>query len=228
MNFIQGDVFEVALPARGFDMIYADPPYAGCRFKYARKNGSRQWGRNARADFMRELVARMESLRSERGICAVSMATPELRLLHLFPSNARVFAWVKPFAPFRPHVWPCFAWEPVVAWGKFCGREEQLASKTPHDWLQLSPKVPKKTNHETPKPEAFAEWIINTTLGPRRSPVLELFAGTAMLSRVAENLGMEATCVDIDDYREAQGTFGTGPENDPASEGDDSAGGNAG
>lgn len=200
VKFIRGDVFEVDLPRRHFAMVYADPPYAGCRFKYARKNGSRQWGQNARADFLRELVARMDSLRSESGACAISMASPELRLLHLFPSNARVFAWTKPYTAFRPHVWPCYAWEPVVAWGKLPGRAEQLASKTPHDWLSCSPRVPRKTNHETPKPEEFAAWVLNVALGPRPGPVLELFAGTCPVARLAEFLGHDSTAVDLDDY----------------------------
>lgn len=211
IRYVQGDVFTVDLPLRSFDLVYADPPYAGCRFKYARRNGSRQWGRNARADFLRELIARMDSLRAVAGVCALSMASPELRLLHLFPSNTRVMPWVKPYAPHRPHVWPTYAWEPIVVWGKMPGRKEQLESKTPHDWLQLAPKSPRKSNHETPKPEDFAAWVLNVTLGPRRGPVLELFAGTAILSRVAENLGMEAVAVDIDDYRELQTDFASSP-----------------
>lgn len=200
MNLIFGDIFEVELPKKHFSLVYADPPYVNCRFKYARQNKSRQWGKNARADYMRELVARMESLRAEDGMCAISMATPELRLLHLFPSTARVFAWVKPYAVFRPGVYPCFAWEPLVVWGRFVNREEQKTTKTPHDWLQCSPKIPRKGKHETPKPLAFAEWVINTTLGPRRGPVLELFGGTCPVTRAAEALGMEAVAVDLVDY----------------------------
>lgn len=204
MRFIQGDVFEVELPRAHYALVYADPPYAGCRFKYARRNGSRQWGRNARADFMRELIARMEWLRRKDGICAVSMAVPELGLLPLFPSGWRVLVWAKPFAVFRPNVWPAYSWEPIVAWGKFPGRVEQLESKTPHDWFQCSPRVPSKTNHETPKPEEFAERVINLTLGPRRGPVLELFCGTSPVALMAEHLGCEATTVDLDDYSPAQ------------------------
>lgn len=201
-HFIQGDVFNAALPAKSFLLVYADPPYAGCRFKYARKNGSRQWGRNARADFMRELIARMESLRAGDGVAAVSMATPELRLLNLFPSVHRVFAWVKPFAPFRPGVWPAYAWEPIVAWGRFPNKEEQRIAKTPHDWLNLSPRVPKKGGHETPKPEAFAQWLLSVTLGPRRGKVLDLFAGTQTVAKAAQLLGCEATAVDTHRYEE--------------------------
>lgn len=198
--FVAGDVFTVALPLGYFSLVYADPPYAGCRFKYARRNGSRQWGRNARSDFMRELIARMDSLRATDGVCAISMATPELRLLHLFPSNHRVFAWTKPYAPFRPHVWPCYAWEPVVAWGKFPGRAEQLASKTPHDWFQLSPKVPRKGGHETPKPAEFARKVLDLTLGPRRGPVCDLFAGSRVLANEAAALGCDAMAVDLEHY----------------------------
>lgn len=197
-SYIVGDVFEADLPARGFALVYGDPPYANCRFKYARQNSSRQWGKNARADFTRELVAVMDRLRAPGGVCALSMTSNEaLRLGPLFPSTARMAAWTKPFAPHRPHVWPTYAWEPVVIWGKLPGREEQLASKTPHDWFNLSPKVPRGTGHETPKPDAFAAHILNLTLGPRRGPVCELFAGTAPVARLAADLGMEAVAVDL-------------------------------
>lgn len=203
LTFVPGDVFEVSLPRRGFALVYADPPYAGCRFKYARKNNSRQWGKNARTDFMRELIARMEYLRSPDGMAAVSMTSNEaLRLGYLFPTNARQLAWTKPFAPMRPHVWPCYAWEPVVAWGKFCGRVEQKASaRTPHDWLNLSPRVPRKGGHETPKPAEFCRWVIEETLGPRRGPVVDLFTGSQTFAMEAAALGCDATGVDFDDYR---------------------------
>lgn len=201
MKFIQGNVFEVDLPAHCFALVYADPPYAGCRFKYGRHNGSRQWGRNARADFLRELIARMEGLREKNGVCTISMATPELRLLSLFPSNHRVFAWTKSYASHRPHVWPTYAWEPVVAWGVFPGRAEQKASRTPFDWLCVPAKFRGDTGHETPKPLAFADWVIELTLGPRKGSVLELFAGTAPVCVAAEQRKMVATAVDLEDYR---------------------------
>jgi hypothetical protein len=211
MKLIRCDVFDLdPFKAGGkgqYELIYADPPYANCRFRYARGNGSRQWGRHARADFIRKLVALMDSLRSAEGVCAVSMSSNELRLLYLFPTEARVMPWVKPYAPFRPHVWPCYAWEPLVVWGKMPGRKEQLEAKTPHDWLMLSPQVPKKGGHETPKPLGFAEWVINMTLGPRRGNVLELFAGTCPVASTAEKMGMDATAIDLDDYSDPQGNL---------------------
>lgn len=197
MKFIQSDVFDLSIRQR-FNLVYADPPYAGCRFKYARQRNSRRWGMAKRADFLRELIALMEGFRKEEGTCALSMSSPELRLLHLFPSDHHVMAWVKPFAPFRPHVWPAYAWEPLVVWGNKCGRKEQLESKTPRDWLQLSPRVPKKGGHETPKPEEFARWVVNMTLGPRKGTVLDLFAGTCILAEVAETLGNKSTAVDLE------------------------------
>lgn len=200
MRLIQGDIFTVELPAHGFDLVYADPPYANCRFKYARQNNSRQWGRDARADYLRDLIARMNQLRAPNGICALSIATPELRLMPLFPSKARVAAWTKPYAPMRPGVFPCYAWEPVVYWGRFVNREEQRGAKTPFDYLHLAPKRPKKGGHETPKPEDFARWVLNITLGPRRGAVCELFAGTAPVARMADEIGCESVAVDFDDY----------------------------
>ncbi len=202
MNFVQADVFSANLSLHSFALVYADPPYANCRFRYARKNSSRQWGRNSRADFMRELIARMDSLRAADGACALSMATPELELLPLFPSRRRVLAWVKPYAVFRPGVWPAFAWEPVVIWGNLPGRAEQKASQTPPDWFSCPPQKPSKREgaHENPKPEAVMEWVINMALGPRRGPALDLFAGSCTMARVAERLGMSATAVDLDDY----------------------------
>ena len=201
VDVVLGDVFAVDLPSRSFVLVYADPPYAGCRTQYARRNNSRQWGRNARADFMRDLIARMEGLRAPDGVCAVSMATPELELLPLFPSKRRVFAWTKPSAAPRPGVWPTYSWEPVVAWGRFPGRDEQRAAgRTPLDSLHLSSRVPRTAGHETPKPLAFADWILDLTLGPRTGAVCELFAGTGPLARQSVVRGCTAITVDLHDY----------------------------
>lgn len=192
---IVGDVFAAELPQRHFALVYADPPYAGCRARYARGNNSRQWGRDARADFMRDLIARMEQLRAEDGVCAVSMGTPELRLLNLFPSKCRVAAWVKPNVSPRPGIWPSFAWEPLVMWGAL-----PTDKGAPNDWREISPRVKNRRGHETPKPDAFAEWVLELTLGNRRGSVCELFAGTAPVSRLAVERGMYAVAVDLTDY----------------------------
>lgn len=202
VRIIEADVFEADLPRKYYALVYADPPYANCRFKYARANNSRQWGRNARADFLRDLIARMEGLRAPDGICALSMATPELELLSLFPSKRRVMAWTKPRGTFRPGVWPSYAWEPLVCWGSFPNREEQRTSKTPHDWLHLAPKRPKKGGHENPKPDDFGAWVLNVTLGPRVGAVCELYAGMAPIARLAHARGMEAVGVDLKNWTE--------------------------
>ena len=164
-----------------------------------RANKSRQWGRDARADFVRELVAVMDMHRAGDGVCAVSLAAPELRLLPLFPTSVRVFPWCKPYAPHRPGVWPTYAWEPVIAWGRFPDREQQRTSKTPHDWFAMAPKVPDGT-HETPKPEQFGDHVCDLTLGPRIGTVLELFAGTCPVSVAAAARGCICTAVDLDSY----------------------------
>lgn len=210
VNLIQGDVFSVDLPKQSFGLVYADPPYANCRFKYARKEkASRQWGINARSDYMRELVARMEYLRAPDGAAALSMATPELRLLPLFPSGARVLAWVKEWSQFRPGVWPTFAWEPLIVWGKRASwredggliRSVKRPAGVPFDWISLNPTSRRgQRKHETQKPDGFGDWVIDVTLGNRKMPVCELFAGTAPISRAADDRGCESICVDFDSY----------------------------
>ena len=206
MTFIQGDVFHVDLPRHHFVLVYADPPYANCRFKYARRVKSRQWGINTRHEFLRELIARMEELRAPDGVAALSMASPELRLLHLFPTDARVLAWVKNRAQFRPGVWPTFAWEPIVLWGTRPSWREHTIQESgrpggvPFDWIQLSPNPKGTRRHETQKPPGFGEWIMNVTMGTRTGPVCELFAGTCPVAIAAMARGCEATAVDLEDY----------------------------
>lgn len=194
---VTGDVFAVDLPLKHYALVYADPPYAGCRAVYARRNNSRQWGLNPRADFMRELIARMDSLRRPSGVCALSMGSGELKLMHLFPSSVRVCAWVKPTASPRPGIWPTYAWEPLVIWGELPGKEAE--GTPPNDWALFSSARERNINHETPKPLAFAPWLLKTTLGPRRGPVCELFAGSAPVSILATAWGMEADAVDLVD-----------------------------
>jgi len=211
ITFVPGDVFTVDLPQKSFQMVYADPPYAGCRFKYARKNNSRQWGINPRADFLRELIARMECLRAPDGVCAISTATPELRLLHLFPTDARVCAWVKNWAQFRPGVWPTFAWEPLVVWGKRPSWRDAggiagaaRPGGVPFDWLLCNPTPRRGTrNHETPKPDGFGPWVCDVALGNRTGQVCELFAGTWPIAEAAVHRGCTATAVDLVNFRAA-------------------------
>jgi len=183
-KFVQADVFSLPFTSK-FDLVYADPPYAACRFKYARRVASRQWGRDARADFMRELIAVVERHRGKVG--AISMTSREaLRLGHLFPSDARVLAWVKPYAVMRPGVSPVYAWEPIVVWGELPKPSKEIA--TPKDWYQGAPKRPKKGDHENPKPEQMIAWLLSIT---RPETTLELFAGSAPLSRLTGGVAVD-------------------------------------
>lgn len=149
----------------------------------------------------------MEELRSPDGAAALSMASPELRLLHLFPSSARVLAWVKNWAQFRPGVWPTFAWEPLVVWGTRANWRQHGGIKSsgrpggvPFDWILLNPNPNRHRPHETPKPDGFGDWVLDVTIGRQAVTVCELFAGTAPISRAAESRGCFSTAVDIEDY----------------------------
>jgi hypothetical protein len=70
----------------------------------------------------------------------------------------------------------------------------------PFDWLSVAPNPAIHDDHETPKPAAFGNYILEVGLGPRSGRVLELFAGTCPVASAAEGLGFDAIAVDLEDW----------------------------
>lgn len=85
---------------------YADPPYVG--------QARRHYGCTEINHAM--LISHLVSDFPDGW--ALSCSSTSLReLLPLCPEDARVAAWVKPFASFKPGVNPAYAWEPVIFLG---------------------------------------------------------------------------------------------------------------
>ena len=64
---------------------------------------------------------------------AMSLSSPSLRtILPFCPEDARVMAWIKPFAAFKPNVGVAYAWEPVIFRG---GRKRTRQQDTVRDWV---------------------------------------------------------------------------------------------
>src|SRR6187399_116924 len=88
---------------------YADPPYPGYAYFY-----------RDHADYAGEVdhVALIERLQSEfDGWVLHTLATPKAIALIaplVAETGARWMAWTKPFASFKPNVFPAYAWEPVI------------------------------------------------------------------------------------------------------------------
>ncbi|HKV88600.1 MAG TPA: hypothetical protein VJT78_11445 [Candidatus Dormibacteraeota bacterium] len=89
-------------------MAYADPPYVGQSFKHYRDHPAYR-GEVDHGHLIEWLI------KDYPDGWALSASSPSLReLLPLCPSEARVMAWVKPFAAFKRNVRVAYAWEPVI------------------------------------------------------------------------------------------------------------------
>jgi hypothetical protein len=150
-------------------VAYADPPYLG----YAKYYGDPE---TDHAALIRRLVAEYPDG------WALSCHSPSLRvLLPLCPEDARVLAWVKPFASFKPNVRLAYAWEPVILRG---GRRRSRRQPTVRDWLAASCTL--KRNFIGAKPDAFACWLFEA-LGLHPADTFDdLFPGSGAVSRAWE------------------------------------------
>jgi hypothetical protein len=117
---------------------FADPPYIGQAKRHYAKEAAAA-GRVAAEVDHRALLVRL----MEYDGWALSLSAPSLEeILHLCrevcgPKAVRVAAWVKPFAFFKPGVWPAYAWEPVIF--RRAPRRHSRGRPTPSDWFKGNP-----------------------------------------------------------------------------------------
>jgi hypothetical protein len=168
---------EVIGPLR---FAYADPPYLGCCKLYDHFHGDdgRCWDD---LDTHRLLIERL--CRDYPDGWAMSGTSGSLRaLLPLCPPAARVGAWVKPFASFKPNVNPGYTWEPVIFHG---GRGKRSREElTVRDYVAAP--ITLKRGLTGAKPEAVCRWILDF-LGYRDGDTLDdIFPGTAVMGRVLD------------------------------------------
>lgn len=181
IEWIKANVFELPENIKG-DAVYADPPYSG--------QAKRRY--NLPEINIANLIALMEHIAPRR---ALSISAPMLyTVLPLLP-KARVMPWVKPQTSFKPNVWPAYTWEPVLVWGDIKADREM---PTPRDHLVWPAHQRKKGDFCTPKPPEFADWIIRVLLPrPAGKVFIDLFAGSGVISKVAEALGCKVIAVDL-------------------------------
>lgn len=157
-------------------LAYADPPYLGLGSYYdAHHPDSRTW------DLRSTHLALIERLASDYPDgWAVSMTSGNLHdLLPLMPREARIAAWVKPFASFKPGVSPAYTWEPVVF---VRTRKHTKEEATVRD--HLAANITMQRGLTGAKPEAFCSWVLDL-LGWQQGDTLDdLFPGTGVMGRV--------------------------------------------
>ena len=151
---------------------YADPPYLGCA---ARLYGDPTYDS---LDAHRELVERLQ--RDYPDGWAMSMTSGNLHdILPLCPRDARIAAWCKPFAVFRPGVNPAYCWEPVV----YRGGRTKRSRKDPTVRDFHSECITMQRGVPGAKPPGFVKWIVDL-LGAdvrRGDTITDLFHGSGAM-----------------------------------------------
>lgn len=153
---------------------YADPPYIG----QAKKHYSHD-PKCAEVDH----AALIEDL-SEYDGWALSMSAAMYSLkeiVALAPDEARMGAWVKPFASFKPGVDPAYTWEPVLYVTQRVASKDQDTVKD-----HVIENITMKRGLAGAKPENFCFWIFELMgMGPT-DEFDDLFPGTGAVAQAYE------------------------------------------
>ena len=146
-------------------IAYADPPYVGQGSRYHCPEVDHA-----------ALIARL--LAEFTDGWALSCSSSSLRILLPMAPKARVGAWVKTFAIFKPGITPAYAWEPVLFMG---GRKKSRKEWTGRDWCAAGIVMKGFTGA---KPREFCWWVFDDLLGMRPGDELvDLFPGTGAVGR---------------------------------------------
>ena len=169
-------------------IAYADPPYLGVAAKL--------YGDHPDAavyDTVEGHRALIGSLADYDG-WALSLSVPSLRhLLPLCPEDARVAAWVKPFAAFKKGVNPAYTWEPVIFKSARGAKDRVLPEEgggltTVRD--HLSCPITLKRGLTGAKPEAFCLWVFGLTGARPSDEFVDVFPGSEAVGRAWERYSM--------------------------------------
>lgn len=156
-------------------IAYADPPYPGCAHLY--KNHPDYAGEVDHA----ELIARLES---EYDGWVLHTNSPGLSVvIPLLPKEARIMAWVKPFAAFKRNVPVAYAWEPVIV--KAARKPVVSGRIVMRDWVSHS--ITMKKGLTGAKPPAVCEWAFEVVGAQPDDDLHDLFPGTGAVQSAWEN-----------------------------------------
>src|SRR5213593_3894845 len=107
----------------------------------------------------------------------------------MFPARTRVAAWVKPFAFFKPNVWPAYAWESVIFKP---ARKADRSASTPFDWHIGRPHgVSSKERGpiKGQKREDFTRWLLAILRWEHDDEFFDLFPGSRRVSAEVASSG---------------------------------------
>lgn len=151
---------------------YADPPYFGHAVEFYSDHPEAAVYDTLEGH--RALIGRL----SEFDGWALSMTSQNLKdILPLCPRKARVAAWVKPFASFKPNVRVAYAWEPLVLMG---GRKRDRGHPTVRDWF--AEPITLQRGLTGAKPARVVHWIMEMLGVDPDDEFVDLFPGSGAVS----------------------------------------------
>ena len=160
----------------GVKLAYADPPYLGLAEKF--------YGHlhpdAAEYDRPETHQALIDRLEADFDGWAMSLHTPSLRtILPMCPPDARVAAWVKPFASWKVGVSPAYAWEPVIF--KPLPRKHDRGDATVRDWVAVS--ITLQRGFQGAKPDDFCRWVFEILRAEPTDEFTDIFPGSGAVGR---------------------------------------------
>lgn len=153
---------------------YADPPYPGCAHLY-----------KAHPDYAGEVDHHALLLELEAKYDGWLLHTSSPALLELapfIPREARIMAWVKPFAAFKRNVSVAYAWEPVIV--KAVRKPLVSGRCVMRDWV--SEGITMKRGLTGAKPERVCHWAFEVLGLEPADELCDLFPGTGAVSKAWE------------------------------------------
>lgn len=160
---------------------YADPPYMG----QAKKFYANERDYSGEVDQV-ALIRRLQSDFPEGW--ALSLHVNSLKTLLPLCDGARVGAWVKPFAFFKPGVSPKYAWEPIIFKPLRSDRElRKLGRNSVRDWVSANvwgttAAERRQTSLKGRKPPDFCWWLFQLLGATPDDEFHDLFPGTGAVS----------------------------------------------
>ena len=154
---------------------YADPPYLGLSAKFY-GHLHPDAADYDKPETHQALIDRMCDEFSDGW--AMSLHSPSLRqILPMCPKEARIMAWVKPFASFKPGVGVAYAWEPIIVMG---GRRRTKDMHTVRDWCAVN--ITLKKGFTGAKPAGVVHWLLDVLGATREDEIVDLFPGSGAVS----------------------------------------------
>lgn len=169
---------------------YADPPYLGSAQRYTDQDALDYNQPLAHKVLVRRLVDEFPDG------WALSSSSSLQAVLAMCPPDVRVAAWVKPFAAFKKNVRNAYTWEPVILRGGRVSSKDGAPVTRDH----LAESITLKKGLTGAKPERFCIWVLAMLGWVPGDEVADLFPGTGVMGRVAEQSGV-AGALDISRLR---------------------------